>query len=157
MGQYQDANGVFHGYVWQRGRFRTIDVPGQPPGTNITGINNRGQITGITGPVQASVGFVLDRGRFTTFAVPGAQLTLAFGINDQGQIVGHTVSNLTAPTPTISGFLRDARGRLTAINRPGAAGTVAFDINNRGQIAIVAPDPPPSPPAADPAPTGRMP
>ncbi len=34
--------------------------------------------------------------------------------------------------------------------------TAAFDINNRGQIAIVAPDPPPSPPAAEAAPMGRM-
>jgi hypothetical protein len=36
--------------------------------------------------------------------------------------------------------------------------TVPFDINNRGQIVGVAgtPDPAPSPPAADPAPMGRM-
>jgi probable HAF family extracellular repeat protein len=151
VGQYQDANGVFHGYVWQRGRFRTIDVPGQPPGTtNATGINNRGQITGLTGPVQASVGFVLDRGRFTTFKVPGAQVTFPAGINDQGQIVGFSISGPTATGP--SGFLRDTRGRFTAINRPGAVGTAAFDINNRGQIAIIAPSPPPT----DPSPMGRM-
>jgi hypothetical protein len=53
-------------------------------------------------------GFLLDRGRFTTFTIPGAQATLAYGINDQGQIVGHSISG---PTPlTISGFLRDAPG-----------------------------------------------
>jgi hypothetical protein len=85
-------------------------------------------------------GFLLDRGRFTTFTIPGAQVTLAYGINDQGRIVGHSISGL--PTaPTISGFLRDARGRLTAINRPGVAATAPFDINNRGQIVGVAGNP----------------
>jgi hypothetical protein len=108
------------------------------------------QITGSAGPVATSIGFVLDRGRFTTFSVPGAPITLPFGINDQGQIVGYSFSDPTAPTP--SGFLRDARGRFTAINRPGAIGTAAFDINNRGQIAIIAPSPPPT----DPPPMGRM-
>jgi hypothetical protein len=41
VGDYQDANGRFHGYVWERGRFRTIDVAGQPGPTTATGINNR--------------------------------------------------------------------------------------------------------------------
>jgi probable HAF family extracellular repeat protein len=153
VGEYQDADGVFHGYVWEPGRFKTIDVPGQPS-TAATGINNRGQITGGTGPVAARVGFLLDRGRFTTFTVPGAQATYPFGINDQGQIVGFSV--LSAPTG--SGFLRDARGRLTAINRPGAAVTVAFDINNRGQIVGVAVNPEDLAGAqpTDPPPMGRM-
>jgi uncharacterized membrane protein len=114
------------------------------------GINNRGQIIGGTGPIAARVGFLLDRGRFTTFSVPGAQVNFPSGINDRGQIVGYSSTDLAATT--VSGFLRDARGRFTAINRPGAIGTAAFDINNRGQIAIIAPDPPPT----DPAPTGRI-
>jgi uncharacterized membrane protein len=149
VGEYKDADGAFHGYVWQRGRFTTIDVPGQPS-TTATGINHRGQITGLTGPSQASIGFVLDRGRFTTFRLPGAQATLAYGINDRGQIVGYSISGPTATGPL--GFLRDPQGRFSAINRPGAIGTAPFDINNRGQIAIIAPSPPPT----DPPPMGRM-
>jgi uncharacterized membrane protein len=154
VGEYKDAAGRFHGYMWQRGRFKTIDVPGQSSAI-ARGINNRGQITGHAGPGEASVGFVLDRGRFTTFRVPGAQATAPFGINDRGQIVGISLSGPpTAPTP--SGFLRDARGRFTAINRPGTMENAAFDINNRGQIAIVAPDPPPSPQPSGTPPMGRM-
>jgi uncharacterized membrane protein len=124
-------------------------VPGRSS-TTATGINNRGQITGQSGDLTASVGFLLDRGRFTTFKVPGAQVTFPLGINERGQVVGFSINDAAAPTP--SGFLRDTRGRFTAINRPGAIGTAAFDINNRGQIAIVAPDPPPT----DTAPMGRM-
>jgi uncharacterized membrane protein len=155
VGEYQDNAGTFHGYAWERGRFRTIDVPSQP-GTTATRINNRGQITGRTGAATAPVGFLLDRGRFTTFTVPGAQVTFPLGINDRGQIVGYRISGPAAST--ISGFLRDARGPLTAINRPGAAGTAAFDINNRGQIVGFAPiaDTAPSPQPTHPPPMGRM-
>jgi uncharacterized membrane protein len=106
------------------------------------GVNNRGVIVGkYTTADGVDHGFRRDaRGPFTTFTIPGAQVTLAYGINDQGQIVGHSISG--PPTaPTISGFLRDARGRLTAINRPGAAATAPFDINNRGQIVGVAGNP----------------
>jgi uncharacterized membrane protein len=134
------ANGDFHGYLWERGRFRTIAAGGA------SGINNRGQITGSRlEPDGSFLGFLLERGRVTTFSVPGAQLTVPYGINDHGQIVGLSAASLTATTA--SGFLRDARGRITAINRPGATLTVAFDINNRGQIIGVAPiaDTPPSP------------
>ncbi len=146
VGEYQDAGGAFHGYVWQRGRFRTL-----PTGA-ATGINNRGQITGVTGPLDAPVGFVLDRGRLTTFKVPGAQVTVPYGINDHGQVVGLSAGGLTATTG--SGFLRDASGRLTAINRPGATVTVAFDVNNRGQIVGVAFNPED---LASPQPTGTPP
>jgi uncharacterized membrane protein len=133
VGEYQAADATFHGYVWQRGRFRTL-----PTGA-ATGINNRGQITGVTGAVTAPDGFVLERGQLATFQVPGAQATFPYDINDHGQIVGLSAEGPTATTA--SGFLRDASGRVIAINRPGAAITVAFGINNRGQIVGVAANP----------------
>jgi hypothetical protein len=67
---------------------------------------------------------------------PRRPVTLSYGINDYGQIVGFSAASLTATA--VSGFLRDARGRFTAINRPGATVTVPFDIDNRGQIVGVA-------------------
>jgi hypothetical protein len=39
--EYQDAAGTFHGYLWERGRFRSIEAGGA------TGINNRGQTVGV--------------------------------------------------------------------------------------------------------------
>jgi uncharacterized membrane protein len=138
----------------ERGRFRTIDVPGRAT-TSASGINNRGQIIGSTGPL----GFVLDRGRFATFDAPGATLTAPFGINDRGQIVGLSSSDPADPT-TIRGFLlaKGAKGPFTTISRPGATVTVPFDINNRGQLVGVAgnPEAQASPPPADTAPMGRM-
>jgi hypothetical protein len=101
-------------------------------------------------------GFLLDRGRVTTFDAPGATITFAAGLDDRGQVVGFSTSDLTGTS--FSGFLRDARGRFTAINRPGAAATLVFDINDRGQLVGVAgnPDPAPSPPPASTAAMGRM-
>jgi hypothetical protein len=156
VGAYDSvAADATRGFLLERGRFATVHVP-EAKSTQVQGINNRGQISGGAGPLEARIGFVLDRGRFTTFTVPGAQVTFVYGINDQGQIVGFSAASLTATA--VSGFLRDARGRFTAINRPGATVTVPFDLNNRGQIVGVAgtSDPPPSPPAADPAPMGRI-
>jgi probable HAF family extracellular repeat protein len=152
VGEYQDAAGDFHGYVWEWGRFRSIEAGGA------SGINNRGQIVGGTGdPTVAGVGYLLERGRVTTFTVPGAQVTVPNGINDLGQIVGFSITSPTATTA--SGFLRDARGRFTPINRPGATLTVAFDINNRGQVVGLAPiaDTPPSPQPTSTPPMARMP
>jgi hypothetical protein len=56
----KDSAGKFHGYVWERGRFTTIDVPGA----------------------------VLSKGVFTRFDVPGVPAIFPFGLNDRGQIVG---------------------------------------------------------------------
>jgi hypothetical protein len=134
------------GFLLDRGRYTKFDAPTAVTETGPNSINNRGQIVGGTGdPTVARVGYLLERGRVTTFSIPGAPLTFAFGINEQGQVVGFSAASPTATTT--SGFLRDARGRITAINRPGATFTAAFDINNRGQIVGVAPiaDTPPSP------------
>ena len=55
-----------------------------------------------------------------TIDVPGVTSTLAFGINDRGQIVG----NYSAPPGILHGFLLH-RGTFTTIDVPGAAFTGA--------------------------------
>jgi probable HAF family extracellular repeat protein len=75
VGEYTDANGDLHGYLWERGRFRTIEAG------SALAINNRGQITGVRPQPDGTFGgFLLDRGRITTITVPGAQLTVPYGI-----------------------------------------------------------------------------
>jgi uncharacterized membrane protein len=77
--------GAVHGFVWERGRFTSFDVPGSIF-TQAFGINNRGQITGgyydATGTQHA---FVRDRGRSQTLDAPGGNI--AYGINDRGEII----------------------------------------------------------------------
>jgi uncharacterized membrane protein len=124
-GEYQAADGTFHGYLWQQGRFRTLPTPG-----SASGINNRGQITGPAGDIATADGYLLNGKRLTTFEAPGAQITLPRDINDRGQIVGASLPSLTG---AVSGFVL-SQGRFTVIRRPGAVGTALLGINNRGQI-----------------------
>jgi uncharacterized membrane protein len=65
---------------------------------------------------------------FTTLDVPGATVTLAYGINDRGQIVGEFSDDGENP-----GFLTDG-ATYTTLDAPGAQATLAYGINNRGQI-----------------------
>jgi uncharacterized membrane protein len=127
------------GFLWDKGRFTTIDVP-DAGGTTATDINNRGQIVGEYGedPDNAPTalhGFLLSGGDFTTFDAPGVLFTEPGGINDRGQIVGSAASDPTE----IHGFLLDegVEGDFTPVDFPGAPNTAAFDINNRGQIVGV--------------------
>jgi len=95
------------GFLLERGRYTTIEVPGATGETSALGINNRGQIVGATstGPGQEPHGFLLRGGAggpFTPIDVPGAPGTSATGINDAGVIVGvYTNPNATpSPQPT---------------------------------------------------------
>jgi hypothetical protein len=73
----------------------------------------------------------LEDGAFTTFDVPDAALTVPFGLNDRGQIVGAALRD-----GAFHGFLlRRATSRhITSIDVSRAPATYAIDINNRGQI-----------------------
>ena len=90
------------GFLLDRGRYITIEVPGATVETGAGGINNRGQIVGSArGGGSPDRGFLRDpRGRYSTFRFRGARSTLAQKINDRGQITGY-YSNTT-----------DDRGRI---------------------------------------------
>src|SRR5512146_1977110 len=66
---------------------------------------------------------------FTSIDVPGAYSTVAFGINNSGQIVG----SYSEQSGTFHGYF-DTRGSFTEIDVPGASSTATFDINSAGQI-----------------------
>jgi probable HAF family extracellular repeat protein len=137
VGEYQDQDGVDHGFLLDRGdRFTRIDVPGAK-GTEAIKLNNRGQIVGaysdtstvLEPPEVPKRSFLLERGRLTRLDPPGAVSSQALGINDRGQVVGEYLD----ATGRYHGYVWE-RGRFATIDVPGTAGTSAADINNRGQV-----------------------
>jgi hypothetical protein len=104
VGFYVDNKGAVHGYLWDKGRVVTIDVPGVAF-TIPSGINDRGRIVGTTttdSMLGGARGFLLARGvkgPFTRIDVPGAPRTQVTGINDQGTIVGRFENPAATPSP----------------------------------------------------------
>ncbi len=75
-------------------------------------------------------GYTIDYGTFTPFDVPGGNLTNAWDINPQGEIVGV----FRDTTGKFHGFLRSNKGDYSAINFPGATATRAFGIDPASEI-----------------------
>jgi uncharacterized membrane protein len=135
VGYWSDQYGTIHAYLWGRGRFTGIDVPGAVA-TNPIDINERDQIVGIYVDDRGAVhGYLWDRGRVTTIDAPGVPITVPFGINNRGQIVGSTQSE-NSPTAERHGFLlaKGVKGPFTRIDFPGAPRTQVGGINDLGQI-----------------------
>ncbi len=130
VGQFTDARGVGHGFVYEEESFCQLDYPGAI-GTQLLGINNLGQMVGMFTTLTATSGFLYDRGTFSPpLNYPGAgNLTVANGINDRGQIVG-VYQDATSGEHS---FLYKA-GKYEALIYPGAKEIGTQDINNSGQI-----------------------
>jgi uncharacterized membrane protein len=78
-----------HGFVMDKDGCTTLDGPGAA-GTQLHGINDRGQIVGIFEDSAGTLhGLRLDGADATTIEAPGARPhTTAYDINERGQIVG---------------------------------------------------------------------
>ena len=130
LGDYEDGRGGCHGYLLDKGRFTTIDVPGEP--TQALALNDRGQVGGGTINLAAGrlSGFLLDKGVYSRIDVPGASLTVPFGINNRGHVVGFSMD----ANQVRHGFLLED-GALTTIDHPLASfDTQAHDLNDQDQI-----------------------
>jgi hypothetical protein len=76
-----------HGYLWDKGRMRRLDVP-RSIWTQAFGINDRGQIAGGYYDADGKQhGFLLERDGYKTLDAPGRTDNIAWGINDRGQVV----------------------------------------------------------------------
>ena len=154
VGDYQQSTGFNRSYgfaLTPGGSIATIDffalaapIINHPPynllvsGFSTTGINNAGAAVGhysikdaFTGRIVGVHGFVRDpAGTATTFDIPGAGgSTLAYGINDAGQIVGTYFGS----DDVLHAFLWDPSGTVTVIDVPGAVFTRPAALNNTGQ------------------------
>jgi uncharacterized membrane protein len=88
------SSGTIAAFLLDGGRYTTIDAPRAGVELFPTGIDDRGQIVGFgaSDPAMTTLhGFLLAKGvegDFSPIDFPGAPRTVAFDINDRGQIVG---------------------------------------------------------------------
>jgi probable HAF family extracellular repeat protein len=84
-------------FLWRKGAMTNLGTLYNDPCSNATGINSRGQVVGASDTPDCTIGlhaFLWENGSMTdlnTFLPPGAslqQLTVAFYINDRGEIAG---------------------------------------------------------------------
>ncbi len=135
VGFYNDAKGNAHGFAYnlETRRFKMITVRGATSLT-ATAINNFGSAAGFyTNAKGATVSFVqFHHGRTFTIAFPGASATQAFGLNDQGEVVGaYTIG--TGDNAVSHGFTW-MNGKFTTVNYPAASSTTINGVNDEGDI-----------------------
>jgi probable HAF family extracellular repeat protein len=136
-GAFRDNNGTQHGYLWKDGAFQTFDSLQGTTIAEVADINNLHQIVGsFVQPLDPQIippeltrGFLRDEGIFTPIDHPQGPNTIAYGINDHGQIVG--IYGVAFGQE--QGFLLD-NGVFKLIVVLGATATDAYDINNNNQI-----------------------
>lgn len=144
VGNYIDASG-YNGFVYSRGTFTTLDVPGAF-GTVLTGVNNSGAMVGVYFNGNGGLhGFLYRNGKFTTIDAPGAgtnpaatcalsgsEGTQALGISASGAIVGSTCND----SGNFGWVLQN--GQYSPLNDPNAApalgGTYVESISEDGHF-----------------------
>jgi hypothetical protein len=138
-GTYQDSGGFHAFFSPSQGVFTTLTPPGSVRSLGGS-LNSQGENVGTyrTSDMKRH-GFLWSRGAFimTPFNVPNDHPvlgTVAFGINDQSQIVGDYVD---ATDGNRHGFLLSQGTYTKPLDPPGSTFTVAEGINNAGVIVGV--------------------
>ncbi len=114
-------------FLYGGGSSTTIAYPGAS-GTNLSKINNNGDIVGNGDTPTSIIGFVYSSGSYNAVNFTGSIYTSLFSINDNGQIFGVGV----AQGPVLNDFIETA-GKFSAITIPTAANYFT-DINDAGVI-----------------------
>jgi hypothetical protein len=162
-GTFIDVTGVFHGYVWDAGKFTKVDYPGAF-GTTAGGINDRGDLAGTFLDAQGFqhgyklarpelCGLVFDdndakcKPVFKAIDFPGAAQTrvefelgpglgtAGIGINNFGEVTG-----MYATSGQYSNGFVEFLGSYVAIDNPLAShrvgdGSKCFTVSNIGVLA----------------------
>ena len=89
IGFYVGLDGVGHDFLLRNGVFSNIVYPGN---ASARAMNARGDIVGAFGDASGGHAFLLRDGKFTKIDYPGASSTIAFGINNTGDITGQYVT-----------------------------------------------------------------
>jgi probable HAF family extracellular repeat protein len=138
VGTYDDNGGNTHSFLLSDGVWTTLDIPGTTQGTYAQGINDLGQVVGYyVDSNDQTHGFLYSNGSYTILDRPGGLSTQAFGINNAGQIVGHSFIGGSFLYSNGSYTSIDDIPRLQGVLPGNFDGSISFvrGINNTGQIS----------------------
>jgi hypothetical protein len=118
-------SGGYTGFIYSNGKYTTGLTP------EVTGINNSGQVVGST--LITNGGYIYDSGTYTTINPPGWKNVHAYGINNNGVVVG---CGLTQSFPPWTSYIYN-NGTYTTLNplTGYSGGVIAFGINDSGVVA----------------------
>jgi probable HAF family extracellular repeat protein len=118
--------------IWEDGKPRALSTVGSDPDGEANAINEHGQAVGYSGTCTAALHAVLWENNGTAFSLPDLGTGgFAFGINNQGQIVGDVAS----PDGTTFYAALWRNGAITNLRTlPGDFAAIASGINNQGQV-----------------------
>ncbi len=123
-------------FTEQGGTFSYLDgfLPSGAENNQATGVNNSGEFSGffLTNSGADSAGFLLNGSTLTSIEFPGSTFTQAFGLNNEGQVVGTYID----AAGVMHGFVYDAStGTFQTVDDPLGIGTTTINgINDKGQI-----------------------
>ena len=137
VGFFNGAQGNSHAYAYSipGGWFHRIRIRGAVSST-ASGISNRGDVAGFyTGRGGVTRGFLLGaHGHLYQLSVPGASSTMAFGVNDNREVVG-TYMVGTGNKAKSFGFIWARDFGFRTINDPhGSGATTLNGINDAGDL-----------------------
>ena len=133
VGNYDDANGVGHGFLLHKGVFSTIDFP-NASFTAARSINARGDVVGRffdAGGYQH--GYLLHDGHFTQVDYPGASTTLIRGINNGGDMTGNYLDSAGIENGFI---LQDGKFHKVIAPQSLVCGTDVWMVQDNGRAAV---------------------
>src|SRR5262249_39603878 len=129
---FDDDKGT-HGFVLTKDVFDSFDAPDADGYTSINGINQKGERAGnYIGQDGRFHGYFWRDGELTPIDGPDSINTIAFFLNNQGQVVGYWVD---AQTRSRRAYVWQ-KGVFSPIAAPdeGPGGTRAVGVNNHGEI-----------------------
>jgi uncharacterized membrane protein len=132
VGDFVDSGGTYHAYTYnpQTAVYTTYNYPGAV-GTYYTGLNNSGQLSGVYLTASSSFGFLVINGVAQKIAPFSANQSVAYSINNSGQIVGAYV----APGHGYIPYIGDPTHGYTIVQSPlGTQYALGNGLNDVGEV-----------------------
>jgi hypothetical protein len=123
--------GLDTGFVYSGGKFTAVNFP-KSNGTQVTGINDKGEVVGLyLDSTNLTHGFSKIGTKYTKIDVTGGTNTVAWGVNNAGQITVYTTNS----AGTFDSYLVTGK-KFKKIDNPnaGTTGTIVHTPNNKGDI-----------------------